>query len=275
MRWSVWYKLLWLLGLSIGMLGASGGGCGGESLFENLGDDGSRQAKLEAAQLALDKEDCQTALNLFTQVYGSSPSNVKERINLAAAHVCQAGFKTTALVSVAADFGSGVVLPTQLFNEIASTTVKSLDSDWPTEIGTAKDLLAQSPITNPPTPYNNDPDAGFNLSIVTMIEATFTVVDILNYVNGVVDCNVNQGSSSFNNCEISSADVNRMFNGLQDSSSLLESLGLSSDITRSIDTILDGLKAADGDSNTTTCTDIVNYLDQQNIISDPSQVQCV
>ncbi len=275
MRWRIWYKLSLLLGLSMGLLGTSGGGCGGESLFENVADDDSRQAKLEAAQLALDKEDCQTALNLFTQVYGSDPSNVKERINLAAAHVCQAGFKTTALVSVAANFGSGVVPETQLFNEIASTTVGSLDSAWPAEIGTAKDLLAQSPITNPPTPYNNDPDAGFNLSIVTMIEATFTVVDILNYVNGAIDCTANQGSSSFTNCTIRLEDVNRIFNGLQDSSSVLTSLGLSSDITRSIDTILNDLRAADGDSNTTTCTDIVQYLYQQSVISSPSQVQCV
>jgi len=177
---------------------------------------------------------------------------------------------------VAADFGSGVIPETLLFNKIASTTVKSLDSAWPTEIATAKGLLAQSPITNPPTPYNNDPDAGFNLSIVTMIESVFTVVDILNYVNGVVDCTANQGSSSFLNCQITTSDANQIINGLQDASSVLTNLGLSSDVTDSINTILNDLKIEDGNpNNTTTCTDIVQYLSDQGIISSPSQVQCV
>ncbi|GEM_PF-2644567 len=263
MRWRVWYKLLLLLGFSIGLLGASGGGCGGENLFENLGDDGSRQAKLEAAQLALNKGECQTALNLFAEVYGSTPTNVTERIDLAAARVCRAGFSPITLMDVAADFKASSILSTQLFNAISDRTITSLDSEWQTHVSNAKSLLAQDSTVHPPVAYNNDPDAAFNLSIVVLVEGVLTVVDILNFVNGVVDCAANQGAIS-TNCQISTTNATNIVNGLQDSYSVLTSLGLASGVTDSINTVLNGLREVDNvPGDAIICADIVLYLDSQ------------
>lgn len=269
MTWRIGYKLLLLIGLSAGLLGASGGGCGGENLFEGIAEDDSRQAKIEAAQIALDKEDCQTALNLFTEAYGSNPSGVKERIDLSAAYVCKAGFRPTALLDVAADFKASQITDTQLFNKIADKTIVSLDSTWDDDIGEAKELLAQDPNTNPPVAYNNNPDAGFNLSIVVFLEGVMTVVDILNFVDGIVDC------PTVTDCQISDATANAIVTSIQNASSVLSSLGISSNVGDSVNEILTDIRAInlDGDANTTNCAELIQYLDGQNF--DVSGVSCV
>lgn len=264
MRWRILSKLLVLFGLSIGLIGASGGGCGGENLFEDLGDDGSRQAKLEAAQQALNKGECQAALNLFTELYGITPANVQERIDLAAARLCSAGFSPITLMDVAADFKASSILSTQLFNTISDRTITSLSSSWPTDVSIAKALLAQDPSVHPPIAYNNDPDAAFNLSIVVLVEGVLTVVDILNFANGVVDCAASQGSSAFTNCQVSATDATSIINGLQDASSVLTSLGLASGVTDSINTVLNDLRAVDNvPGDAIICADIVLYLNNQ------------
>jgi hypothetical protein len=185
-------------------------------------------------------------------------------MDLSAARMCNAGFSANTLASVAADFKAGAVASGQLFNKIADRTIASLGTNWQTDVSNAKTLLAQDPSVHPPTAYNNDPDAAFNLSVVVLIEGVLTVVDIMNFVNGAVDCVNNQGLIT-TNCQISAAtDAVTIINGLQDASSVLTSLGLASSVVDSVNTVLTDLKAVDGNSaNAIACADIVTYLTNQ------------
>lgn len=241
--------------------------CGEQNLFEGFADEDSREAKVEAGQMALDKEDCQTALNMFEQAYGgklaADVSDVEARINLAGAYLCLAGFSYLSFIDVAANFGAGTVASTQLFNKIADLAIRTLHADWQTNIGYAKDLLDTDPSVTPPSGYAGNADAGFNLAITVMVEGVLTIVDILNFINGVVDCSASQGSPSIPDCQITSTESATIINDLENAPEILSSLG-ASEVADAMNRVVNDLKAVDSNSaDTTVCQDLVDYLDSQ------------
>ena len=245
-------------------------GCGDENFLEGLADDDSRQAKIEKAQSSLNNRDCQTALDLYTEVYGSDTQIVSERISLAAAHVCLSGFDAIMMFEVAADFGTKDIAPTQLFNKIADKTISSLSTRWDDDLGSAKGLLAASPLTSPPTPFNNDPGAGFNLAIVSLVEAIMTVADVLNFVNGVVDCAATQGSVNLNlaNCVFTDTLAQEIIQDLKDASDVLGVVeSLPSELADSVNEVINALDTLDGSADpsnpSVNCDDLKQYLDDQ------------
>jgi hypothetical protein len=248
-------------------------GCGDHNnFFGSLADDTSIEAKIQEAQTALDKGDCQTAINGFTDAYNHDPNNVGIRVNLAASYTCRAGFNVPALISIAADFGAGTLSKDRLFQTIADKAVDTISSSWPMDLATAKGLLAQDPNVHPPLAFKNDPDAGFNLSIVSLMQAVLTVVDIVNYVNGVVNCAQQQGSDAFTNCHITAQDATDIVNALEDSYQNLTDLGVTSDVTDSVNSVLTDMNSATP-SDPISCPDILGYIKNQGI--DPTgQATC-
>ena len=262
--------------LGLAMLSILVAGCDNNNLFSELADDSSTQAKLEEAQNALDQGDCETAIAVFLELGAANSNDVALRIDLAAAYMCRAGFDVTAFISIAASSASGTVTEGELFETIADQAVTSISASWPEDIDAAEALLEGDPTTSPPEiAFRNDLDAGFNLAIVKLVEAVLLIVDILNYVDGVVDCALDQGSVDFGSCEITADNVIDLVNALQESSDTLANLNLPSDASDSIDTVLEDLNAVDGDStNPIVCSDVEMYLEDQQF-EGIDQVNCV
>jgi hypothetical protein len=243
----------------MGLLGASSGGCGGESLFENLGDDSSRQAKLEAAQLALDEGECQKAIDGFTELQNADSTNVDLRQGLSAALMCRAGFNVAGFIKIAADFQANSIANGALFKAISDQAVNLVASSWQADTNQAEGLLI---------PYQSDADVAFSLSVISTIKATLTVLDLINYANGVVNCSPS--------CTITQQDADDIISALNSAYSSLSSAGLvNSAEADAINQILTDLNNISGTStDTVTSQDIVDYLDQQgfdttNIVAAP------
>jgi hypothetical protein len=273
-------KTTWSLSrlLRVGLVGWLGGAllaCGDNNLFSGLADEDSTQAKQEKAQIALDDGDCQTALALFGELQTTDPSSVARRLDLSAAYLCAAGFDVSAFIDVAASFGAGTVMDTDLFEAIADQTVTSTSATWPADLSEAETLLADDLTSAPPTAFNgNDPDAAFNLAIVQAVKAVLTVTDILNYVNGAVDCAATQGSNAFTNCQITAQNVTDIIDALEDASSLLNNLGVSSEIEDAVGEMVTDLNNIDlNPNNAVTCADLQTYLSNQGF--DLTGVSCV
>ena len=265
-RWTVIIGTAMVLGVALG--------CGDSNLLSGLADENSTQAKLEKAQVALDTGDCQTALTLFGELQAADATSVARRLDLSAAHLCAAGFDAQAFIAVAAAFGTSTVPSTQVFEKIANQAVTAINASWPTELAAAEALLAANLAAAPPTAYNGDPDAAFNLAIVAAVKAIMTISDILNYVNGVVDCAATQGSSAFTNCEISVANVASIVDALEDANGVLLNLGVPSEIRDTINTVLTDLNAISGTTtDAVTCADLRTYLGNQGFTV--SGVTCV
>ena len=252
-RWKVCAGVAAVLGVALG--------CGDSNLLSGLADENSTQAKLEKAQVALDTGDCQTALTLFGEIQAADATNVAHRLDLSAAHLCAAGFDAQAFIAVAAAFGTSTVPSTQVFEEIANQAVTAINASWPTELAAAETLLAANLAAVPPTAYNGDPDAAFNLAVVEAVKAVLTISDILNYVNGVVECAATQGSTAFTDCQISTANVASIVDALEDANGVLLNLGVTSEIRDAINTVLTDLNTVDGNAaDSVTCADLQAYL---------------
>jgi hypothetical protein len=245
MRWRIWYKLSLLLGLSMGLLGASSGGCGGESLFENVADDDSRQAKLEAAQLALDKGECQKAIDDFTALQNAEPTNVDLRQGLSAALMCDAGFNVAGFIKIAADFSNG-----DIFKRIADQAVNLVSLNWQADTTQAEGLL---------TPYQSDPDVAFSLSVISTIKATLTILDLINYASGIVGCTVSSP------CTITAADAAAIMSDLDSAYTSLSNAGLvGTDVANTVNQIRTDLNSMSGTlTDPVSSQDVVDYLYQQ------------
>jgi len=253
MKWRIWYKLLLLLGLSMGLLGASSGGCGGESLFENLGDDGSRQAKLEAAQLALDKGECQKAIDGFTEIHNAEPPNVNIRLDLSAAYMCRAGFNVAGFIKIAADFQANSISNGTLFKVISDRAVNLVAATWQADTTTAENKLTE--ISN----YQTNPDVNFSLSVISTIKATLTILGLINYANGLVGC------TSTAQCTITASAATTIINNLNSAYTSLSNAGLATSAeARAVNQIRTSLNNMSGTStDTVTAQDVVDYLNQQ------------
>lgn len=265
------HRMIIATAILIGALSA----CGDNNLLSGWADDDSTQAKLEKAQEALDNGECQTALDLFGELQAADPASTARRLDLSAAYLCAAGFDVTAFIDVAAAFGSGTVLDTAVFEAIVDQTVTSMSATWPADLGQAETLLADDLTSAPPTAFNNnDPDAAFNLAIVQAVKAVLTVGDILNYVNGAVDCAATQGSSTFTDCEITAQNVADIVDALEDASGLLNNLGVPSEVADTVGEVVTDLNNVDLDPNdVVTCADLQTYLSNQGF--DLTGVTCV
>lgn len=258
--------------VAVGVFGGLLASCGDNNLLSGFADDGSPEAKLALAQAALDAGDCPTAVTLYGELQAADTSSVARRLDLSAAYLCAAGFDVRGFIEVAALFGSDSVTSDQVFEQIADSAVTSMSTSWPAEIAAAEALLATDLTSSPPTVYNDDDDAGFILAIVETVKAVLTVSDILNYVDGVVDCVATQGAIT--GCDITTANVTDIVNALNDASDVLGSLGVSSEVQDSINTVLTDLNAVDGDaSNSVTCANLQSYLTTQGF--DMTGVSCV
>ncbi len=177
-------------------------GCG-ESVLKSLENDQTLQAKQEAAQVALDQGDCQTAIDLFWELQTNDPENLNHRIDLSGAYLCQAGFSTKGFLKVASDFLSTQATGTKAEQEAAEARLfKRLIENgsgvipdemiWKSNLCKSKALLGT--VTNPvwpcpsatengvPSFFHNNADAGFFLGIVNLADVTLTLADALNTI---------------------------------------------------------------------------------------------
>lgn len=253
----------------VGWLGGALLACGDNNLFSGFADEDSTQAKLEKAQIALDDGDCQTALALFGELQSADSASVARRLDLSAAHLCAAGFDVSSFLDVAAAFGAGTVTGATVFEAIADQAVGTVNVSWPTNIGAAEGLLATT--LSPPTAYNNDPDAAFNLAIVEVVRAAMTVADLLNYVNGIADCSAGPGV-----CEITDADAQAIATALANADTVLSDLGVPSEVRNAINAALTELENtnADGNPSVVSCADLEQFLVGQGF-NGANQISCV
>lgn len=105
LRTVVWIGFLLSTGLFLG--GADGAGCGGKSVFESMADDGSDEAQLEKARIALDEGEFADAVEILADLCGtdySAPSCDPEVVSLyASAFSGRAGLDVFDLIQEAAD----------------------------------------------------------------------------------------------------------------------------------------------------------------------------
>ena len=176
-----------ILGLSLGLTA-----CGDGNLLEVLADDDSREAIIEEAQHALDRGNCQKAINGFSDIFENSPDDLAIRISLAAAYTCRAGFNVTELIRISADFVFSGKSSTafNLFSTLASEAVVLVSDTWDQDTQFAVDLLTDSNLPDTascsPPPFGNDPDAAFNEGIVLIIRAVMAVASLQNFATGII-----------------------------------------------------------------------------------------
>jgi len=75
-------------------------GCGDSNVFESLGDDSSREAKTEAALMAMDDGDYNSALSILLALNDSNPGDARLLQYLASAYSGLAGLDTLNLLKV-------------------------------------------------------------------------------------------------------------------------------------------------------------------------------
>ena len=199
-------------------------GCGG-SLYEGLGDDKSPEARRMEAQRALDKGDCAAAVALFEPLQAESLQDINHRLDLAAAYLCQAGFSVQGLLKVVSDFSKDKAgTKNSLFKNITEQ-VSAIVPDkklWQANVCQGKALLGmvqvdskpdEWPCTSATDPqskniifFQNSRDTGYILTIVNLADATLTIVDAINTLNGVATC-VKQTGVINSGCEFTTTDL--------------------------------------------------------------------
>lgn len=169
--------------------------CGDHNnLLGALADEDSRQAKMEEGQIALDRGDCPTAIERFTELFNEDPDDLDIRLNLAAAYACRAGFIVTDLIRVAADFISSdqTADDFHLFKGIADAAVRVVSPTWDPDTQTAIDLLEDPALSSlipgcDPAPFANHPDAAFNRGILSTIRAVMAVSSLEQTLGGDIN----------------------------------------------------------------------------------------
>jgi hypothetical protein len=172
------------------------------AFFAGCGDENSPEARRAAAQRALDKGECATAVSLFDTLQKEEPSRVDLRLDLSAAYLCQAGFSVQGLLKVVTDFSKDKEgTKNTLFKNITDQ-VSTLIPDtalWRANVCNSKALLGDVNQTTWPcaskgkslntvTYFKNDPDAGYILSIVNLADATLTVADAFSIASNITNC---------------------------------------------------------------------------------------
>jgi len=160
-------------------------GCGdNNNVLGSLADDNSIQAKTQDGQAALDRGDCQTAINNFTDVYNHDPNDVKARINLSGAYACRAGFSATTLIRIAADYiASGQSVDQfNLFKAIAVDVVPQVSPTWDADTAQAlsylTDLNLPPTVSCSPAPFAYDSDAAFHAAIILTARSVLALSQI-------------------------------------------------------------------------------------------------
>ncbi|MBI3804451.1 MAG: hypothetical protein HY282_11890 [Nitrospirae bacterium] len=158
-----WKKMIWigiLLAAPLFLGGANGEGCGGKSVLENLGDDSTKEAKVEKARIALDDRDFATAIETLQELCGTSltaPTCDPEIVSLyASAYAGRAGLDVFDLIKEGANqpAASGATSYTLFSKHFSSPTAANVS-----DIGAAVSLLTSIP--------SRTPDQGLQLAIAS------------------------------------------------------------------------------------------------------------
>ncbi|MBI3609106.1 MAG: hypothetical protein HY204_00175 [Nitrospirae bacterium] len=249
-------------------------------------DKNSTQAVLEEAQMALDKGDCQKAIDGFTEVFNRDPGDTGVRINLAAAYACRAGFNPTALIRVSADYASSLnAAQFSLFKVVADNAAKLISSSWDPDTKSAISYLTYPPGQEPPNtatascqlvPYGLSQDAAFNLTVVETVRAVMAVMAYTNYVAGT-------GASATSIDRLTPTDLDTIQAIMNEADTSLSCTGtfypnqtiVAPDVKNTLHDLNAGINdvnCAPGASALDTChtdtltiQDVKNYLDQQGI----------
>ncbi len=276
-------------------------GCG-DSLLEGLGNKNSTQSRQEEAQRALDKGECTKAVLLFDSLHKEDPNNMKLRLDLSAAYLCQAGFSVQGFLNVAAEFSKDKQgTEATVFKKITEQTAIIPDTAlWKASVCHSKDLLgdivpdgdAKWPCTSAsegtgPTKRiiftNNDKDAGYILTIVNLADATLTVVDVFNTINGAIDCTQASLTAQTDTCQFTVDDLLSIGNSLLSAQqSIAAATGQTAtscnqNQTEEVSqTTYNMFCSADNTGNkngTLEKDEVLNYLVAQKIITDPNAVK--
>ena len=242
-------------------------GCGADNnLFSGFADDNSRAAKIEEAQMALDRGDCQTAIDGFTEVFNSEPTDVDIRIGLAAAYGCRAGISVAALIGIAADYVAGGSNPAtfDLFRAIEEGAVSFVSASWDADTAFAGNLLTDAGLAtvlgcvNPEVAYAYDPLAAFDRSIYAMIRASMAIASIQEPNGDILSTVLASGTfaqdllDTLIDADNSMACANDLVGG---------NLLLNSDLSQAINDLEQTLDLLDGfDNDTITAVDLEAYL---------------
>ncbi len=107
-------------------------GCGDSNLFEGLGDDGTQQAKFEAAKMAVDQKDYTSAIDILVGLCGTipdAPTCDSPTVSLlASAYMGRAGVDMLQLIKDAETAGSWPCTYT-LFSKLFQHSLTQLSSD--------------------------------------------------------------------------------------------------------------------------------------------------
>lgn len=160
LRTVVWIGFLLSTGLFLG--GAEGQGCGGKSVFESMADDGTEEAKLEKAKIALDDGAFGDAVVILEDLCGSdltAPSCDPEVVSLyASAYAGRAGLVVFDLVKEAVDRTVSAGSSYALF----SSHFSSITSDQLSDMNSAVVLLSNLP--------TRTPSQGLQLAVATVVD---------------------------------------------------------------------------------------------------------
>lgn len=246
-------------------------GCGDHNnFFGSLADDHSIEAKIQEAQIALDRGDCQTAINGFAAAYNHDPNNVDTRIKLAAAYACRAGFNVTELIRIGADFVSSGQDADQfnLFKAITDTAANLVSTTWDADTTTAVSLLEDDSL--PPTggcdpaPFAYDPDAAFNQAIIYTIRGVMAVTTLQDLATAVIlTGEITPAVAGVVGGALRDAD-----RGITCSNSIVGGTAVvDNDLAQAISELHQSLNGLDGNlDNPLTAAELQQYLDDQGFV---------
>lgn len=256
-------------------------------LLAGCADDNTPEAKRVAAQKALDKGDCQTAITLFSELQAGDSESVARRLDLSAAYLCQAGFSVQGFLKVVANSNGGEIGTSTLLADITeqvSTLIPNTEI-WQANVCKSKALLGEvdkttwpcrslSKVgTSTPSFFKDDKDAGYILSIVNLADTVLTITDVLNVVQGIAECVQQEGVQTGQiTCNITTDDLFAVVNSLlfaKDAAVAATGQG-GGELSGTIDSLV---SAADLDDNKELSNaEVLNYLVTQGTLKDPTVV---
>ena len=173
-----WKNYLWagfLLTTILFLGGADGSGCGGKNLFESMGDDNSKEAKVEKARIAVDKKEYPAAIQTLEELCGTvltSPTCDPGIVSLyASAYAGSAGLNVFNLIAEGANRLESPDSSFTLFSSHFAAATSQEVGDMNNALILLKAIPSQAPRT---------PDQGLQLALTSTSHLVMTLGTLTN-----------------------------------------------------------------------------------------------
>ncbi len=245
-------------------------GCGG-NVFKDIANTDTKEAKKEAAKIALDNGDYATAINLLESLCGTDTTaltcDTDTQADLASAYVARATqLDVLQLIKTVEDAQNtqniqtsfqniSTLLPITEINDCAINGNCTIQDDLANAVTILDGIL---PDQVPQNPTAQEKDLYLQLAVASAVDVAVTVGVISGGLDETTGLPTTQSLSANN---VSDSDLSKISTDVDSIVLGLEGAGITdSSISQNIATIETNLKNQDGDPNSVSKQDIASYI---------------